>query len=153
MKINELREIGKENLKSKLVELKKELIVLKKVTEELFTPFGLRSLSPKDYKYIGKYSGSQFERDKAYHNGTVWGWLIGSYVSAYLRLHNYSSLSKNEIKEKLLRQVVLSFNEYGIETIPEIYDGDYPYSPRGCISQAWSVAEILRAYVEDVMKK
>ena len=141
------------SLPFRILDTKKELIVLKKVTEELFTPFGLRSLSPKDYKYIGKYSGSQFERDKAYHNGTVWGWLIGSYVSAYLRLHNYSSLSKNEIKEKLLRQVVLSFNEYGIETIPEIYDGDYPYSPRGCISQAWSVAEILRAYVEDVMKK
>ncbi len=140
------------SLPFRLLTREKELLVLKKVTDELLTPFGLRSLSKNDSKYIGKYYGSAIERDRSYHNGTIWGWLLGPYLSSYLRLHNYSSLAKKEAKEKILKYISISMKEYGIGTINEIYDGDFPYTARGCISQAWSVAEILRSYVEDVSK-
>ncbi len=105
------------------------------IAKELLTPYGLRTLSPYDKRYFGKFSG-----DASYHNGCVWPWLMGFYVEALLRL--------GEPKEKmrpLLQPLLFHTMDAGLGTISEIFDGDSPYRPNGCISQAWSVAEILRA--------
>ncbi|MEO5859409.1 MAG: amylo-alpha-1,6-glucosidase [Pyrinomonadaceae bacterium] len=112
--------------------------VVDKVESELLTPAGLRSLSSKDPKYCPIYIGSPFERDSAYHQGTVWGWLIGGYVDAVRRVYPGRSLA-TEIGgfEKHLQ-------EAGVGQISEIFDAEPPHSPRGCPAQAWSVAEILR---------
>lgn len=111
--------------------------VVDKVEAELLTPFGLRSLSPNDPKYVGTYIGSPFERDSAYHQGTVWGWLIGPFVDAYRRV--YPNRSPNFLEG--FRQ---HLTEAGIGQISEIFDADAPHDPRGCPAQAWSVAEVLR---------
>jgi predicted glycogen debranching enzyme len=124
--------------------------VLKVVQEELLTPFGLRSLSPKHEGYIGHYGGGAYSRDRAYHQGTVWVWLLGAFVTAYVNVNGRSRKAKN-FAENLLSDFLGShLTDAGLGTISEIFDGDPPHHPRGCIAQAWSVAEILRAYVEDV---
>ncbi len=115
--------------------------ILVVVEKELLTPKGLRTLSPKNVRYIGVYEGNQEERDVAYHQGTVWPWLLEFFVKGYLFIHKKSGLG-------LARQIFYSFKEdmtnAGIGTISEIYDGDPPYTPRGAISQAWSVSALLR---------
>jgi predicted glycogen debranching enzyme len=115
--------------------------ILKVVEKELLTPRGLRTLSPKNPLYKGVYAGNQAERDNAYHQGTVWPWLLGHFVEGYLKIHGKSGLNfvKN-IYEGFQTEV----NRYGIGSIPELYDGDPPHNPCGAISQAWSVAELLR---------
>ncbi len=117
--------------------------VVEKVEAELLTPFGLRSLSPKDKNYRPVYIGNPFERDTAYHQGTVWAWLTGAFVDAYRRVHG-----KNETAESRVNEILGGFkthlNEAGCGQISEIFDADAPYNPRGCVAQAWSVAEILR---------
>ncbi|NYT19034.1 MAG: glycogen debranching protein [Methanosarcinales archaeon] len=127
----------------------KEKMIVEKVEGELLTPYGLRTLSPGDSRYTGRYRGNRDSRDRAYHNGTVWPWLIGPFVTAYTKVHN-----KDPSSLEYCRQLLLNFeahlDEAGIGTISEIFDGDSPHRPGGCISQAWSVAEVLRAYVEDV---
>ncbi len=109
----------------------------------LVTPRGLRSLSPAEEGYSGIYCGDQATRDKAYHNGTVWPWLIGPFCDGWLRVHGEGGVSK-------VRKLIMGFEdtlrEAGISTVSEIYDGDPPHSPRGAISQAWSVGEIFRIY-------
>lgn len=132
-----------------MLDTEKEKMVVEKVGEELLTPYGLRSLSPNDSQYIGKYRGDRASRDRAYHNGTVWAWLLGPFVTAYSKVNNRSPLSL-EYCRRLLLNFEAHLDEGGIGTISEIFDGDLPHRPGGCISQAWSVAEILRAYVEDV---
>ena len=117
--------------------------VIKVVEDELLTPFGLRTLSCNDPKYIGKYSGGPKERDMAYHNGTVWPWLLGHFCDALLT----TSFDKNEACAKI-KQILSNFeghlNEAGIGFISEVFDGDPPHLAGGCIAQAWSVAELLR---------
>jgi predicted glycogen debranching enzyme len=108
---------------------------------ELLTSFGLRSLSPNDPRYVGRYQGSPAERDAAYHQGTVWPWLIGPFALAHLRV-NGDPVSALAYLEPLLEYVLGP----GVGTLPEIADGDPPFTPRGCIAQAWSVAEVLRAW-------
>ncbi|MFP4654706.1 MAG: amylo-alpha-1,6-glucosidase [Methanohalobium sp.] len=126
----------------------KEMMIVEKVEQDLLTPLGLRTLSPNNEKYISRYQGDPYERDFAYHNGTVWPWLIGPFISAYLKVNNNSAESR-----KHAHSLLLGFEEHlkesGIGTISEVFDGDYPHNPGGCISQAWSVAEILRAYIEN----
>ncbi len=134
-----------------LLDTKKEMLVIKKITQELLTPYGLRTLSPRDSRYQARCVGNQRLRDKAYHNGTVWPWLLGPYLTAYLKIHNHSELGKLEAEEKIIMPLLENFREAGIGTISEIYDAD-SLKARGCISQAWSVAELLRAYLEDVKK-
>ena len=118
-------------------------LVLEKVTAELLTPVGLRSLSPNDSKYCPVYTGSPFERDSAYHQGTVWAWLIGPYVDAYRRVYG-----SNKITERRITEILSGFNDClsqaGLGQISEIFDAEPPHRPRGCFAQAWSVAEILR---------
>ncbi|MEE9595094.1 MAG: amylo-alpha-1,6-glucosidase, partial [Candidatus Hydrothermarchaeales archaeon] len=124
--------------------------VIKRVKKELLTPYGIRSLSPKDERYIGVYQGGQTERDSAYHMGTVWSWLMGPYVTSFLKVHKYSKSALKEADDLLNPLIVGHSKEVGLGSISEIFDGDPPHNPRGCISQAWSVAEVLRCYVEDI---
>lgn len=119
--------------------------VLSCVECELLTPYGLRSLSWRDPAYKRRCEGNPFDRDSAYHQGTVWSWLIGPYVEAYLRLHEFSAAAKSKMRARLAP--LLAHLDYaGIGSVSEIFDGDPPHTPRGCIAQAWSVAELLRAW-------
>jgi predicted glycogen debranching enzyme len=123
--------------------------VVEKVQEQLLTPYGLRTLAPTDPQYRGRYTGGPVERDGAYHQGTVWPWLLGPFVTAYVKVNGGSETARRQASEWFapLKQ---HLTDGGLGHISEIFDGDAPQLPRGCIAQAWSVAEILRAYVEDV---
>lgn len=111
--------------------------VVEKVRTELLTPFGLRSLSPEDKNYAPIYIGSPLQRDGSYHQGTVWGWLIGPYITAHRRVFN-------EDVPGILQRLEKHLTEAGLGSISEIFDGNPPHKPRGCFAQAWSVAEVLR---------
>ena len=116
-------------------------LILSACEEKLLTPVGLRSLSPDDDKYIGHYGGGIWERDTAYHQGTVWGWLLGPYCIAQHEVYRD--------KEKtlgLIEQYAQILKFHGVGSISEIFDGDPPFEPRGCVAQAWSVAAALWAY-------
>lgn len=115
--------------------------VLDVADKELVTPRGLRTLSPGNSLYEGACYGTQEERDRAYHQGTVWPWLVGPFCEGWLRI--YGKQGVNKIK-KLVYGFEEVMNEHGVSTISEIYDGDPPHAPRGAISQAWSVGEVLR---------
>jgi predicted glycogen debranching enzyme len=128
----------------------REKSIVSRVEKDLLTPFGLRTLSRDHPSYAGHYQGGPEARDLAYHNGTVWPWLLGAYVKAHRKVNNYSKNSLEDMRA-LLQGFDMHLKAAGIGTISEVFDGDYPYSPGGCISQAWSVAEILRAYVEDIL--
>jgi predicted glycogen debranching enzyme len=110
-------------------------------TRELLTPHGLRSLSPKHSDYQGVYGGDRVTRDAAYHQGTTWGWLIGPYVAAHLRVYHDKTLARSFL-EPLLRHL----NDHCVGSLSEVFDGDAPYTPRGCNAQAWTVAEVLRCW-------
>lgn len=120
--------------------------VVDKVAKELLTPFGLRTLSPRDPVYRGRYAGDAAGRDAAYHQGTVWPWLIGHFGEAFLKVAE----DKKQAAEFLRRELRKSLREHlqaaGVGSISEIFDGDPPYHPNGCIAQSWSVAEIIRLY-------
>ena len=116
--------------------------VMKVVTKELLTRKGLRTLSPKNENYKGRYEGDQPTRDRAYHQGTVWPWLVGAYVEAMLKVRGKQFLP--EAKE-LLAGFEEDMTTYGVCSVAEVYDGDPPHVPGGSISQAWSVGEVLRS--------
>jgi predicted glycogen debranching enzyme len=118
--------------------------VLQTVRHHLLTPRGLRTLSPEDPRYTGSYEGSPPSRDRAYHQGTVWAWLIGAFVEAHLKVHA-GDKEAVEQADRWLGQFDEHLSEAGMGYISEIFDGDPPHRPRGCIAQAWSVAELLRA--------
>ncbi len=118
--------------------------VLDVVCERLLTPVGLRSLAPGHSDYRPKYDGDLRSRDAAYHQGTVWGWLIGPFIDAWLRVHPEDAQGKR----KLLAGFEPHLNEACIGSISEIFDAEAPYTPRGCAAQAWSVAEVLRCWVK-----
>ena len=117
--------------------------ILDIVNRILVTPRGLRTLSPSDEGYKGIYCGDQATRDNAYHQGTVWPWLLGPFCDGWLRVYGEGGVSR---VRKLITGFEETLTEAGISTISEIYDGDPPHSPRGAISQAWSVGEILRIF-------
>ena len=122
------------------------------VWRKLLTPYGLRTLSADDAHYRGRYVGDWNERNLAYHNGTAWPWLLGPFITAFLKVKNYEEKWRTFAFENFLKELFTKHVfEAGLGTVSEIFDGDKPHSPRGCISQAWSVAEPLRAYVEDVL--
>jgi predicted glycogen debranching enzyme len=118
--------------------------VVRVVMENLLTPYGLRTLAPTDGRYRGRYAGSWESRDRAYHQGTVWAWLMGPMVQAYLKVNRFSDESRRQAG-RWLGAFDEHLSQAGLGTVSEIFDGDSPYAPRGCIAQAWSVAEILRA--------
>lgn len=119
--------------------------ILKVVEDRLLTPVGLRSLSSDHVEYKARYGGDQWSRDGAYHQGSVWSWLLGPYIDAVLRVKGASG--RKHIKQ-LLKNFENHFREVGIGTISEIFDAEAPHTPRGCIAQAWSVAELLRVVIE-----
>ena len=118
--------------------------VVDAVERELLTPYGLRTLAPGDPRYRGRYEGDPTSRDSAYHQGTVWPWLMGPFVSAYLYVHGHSREAQAQVRQWLaeLRRYAA---EEGLGQVPEVFDGDAPQRAGGCIAQAWSVAELLRA--------
>jgi predicted glycogen debranching enzyme len=119
---------------------------LAKVEQELLTPMGLRSLAPTDQQYLGRYEGDVWRRDASYHQGTVWEWLIGPYIDAVLRVRGTSRAAKQVARSRLL-PLVDHLSEACLGSISEIADGDPPHRPNGCPAQAWSVAELLRAWL------
>jgi glycogen debranching enzyme len=127
--------------------------VIDVVQRELLAPFGLRTLATNDPRYRGKYEGSRHSRDQAYHNGTTWPWLLGPFTTAYVKVKGNQPETRAFALTNLI-QPLFSQNlfEAGLGTVSEVFDGDAPHKPGGCISQAWSIAEPLRAYVEDVLQ-
>jgi predicted glycogen debranching enzyme len=122
------------------------------VERELLTPYGLRTLERSDPRYTGIYVGDRRSRDMAYHNGTVWPWLLGPFTTAFLKTKGPKDPARdNALKNLLTPLFVKQILEAGLGTLSEIFDGDSPHKPRGCVAQAWSVAEPLRAYMEDVL--
>jgi predicted glycogen debranching enzyme len=122
------------------------------IQQELLTPRGLRTLSRSDPQYQSTYKGSASMRDQAYHNGTVWPWLLGPFTKAYFRAHGHNTESAAFVIKNIIQPIGEHLSEGGLGTVSEIFDGDAPHLPRGCVAQAWSVAEILRCYVEDVLQ-
>ncbi len=124
--------------------LDKQKRVVQVVTDHLLTPVGLRSLSPFDPRYRRRYGGSWESRDRAYHQGTVWGWLMGPFIEAHLKAAEYKPFAVEQAK-RWLDEIEPHLSEAGLGYVSEIFDGDPPHTPKGCIAQAWSVAEMLRA--------
>ncbi|ELS01868.1 glycogen debranching enzyme, putative [Xenococcus sp. PCC 7305] len=117
-------------------------MVVDKVSQILLTSSGLRSLDPNDPDYVGIYGGNQLQRDGSYHQGTTWSWLIGHFIQAHLRVYNNPELARSFIEP------MADHLQAGcIGSISEIFDGDAPFTPRGCFAQAWSVAEVLRSWL------
>ena len=125
--------------------------VVETVRRELLTPFGLRTLSPHDPRYRGRYEGGVRERDSAYHMGTVWPWLMGPFLTAYLKT-NGSNPDARQIAEGWFQQCCQPMFAGALGQIPEIADGDPPHELRGCFAQAWSVGELLRVAVEQIYR-
>ncbi len=118
--------------------------VVERVQRELLTPYGLRTLAPSDPRYRGRYGGSWESRDRAYHQGTVWPWLMGPFIEAYLKVNGFSAQARAQARQ-WLRPLEEHLAQAGLGYISEVFDGDPPYFPGGCIAQAWSIGEILRA--------
>ena len=130
-------------------EQEKSVVAL--VEKELFVGCGLRSLAPDHPDYHGIYCGALAKRDAAYHQGTAWGFLLGGFFSAYMKVNHHSS-SAAENAVHMLEPVRKHLSDSGcIGSISEIFDGDTPHNPRGCYAQAWSVGEVLRCYCEDIL--
>jgi glycogen debranching enzyme len=117
--------------------------IVDKAAADLLTPFGLRSLSPSDPAFVPVYEGSPLDRDSAYHQGTVWAWLIGSFADAYRRVYPADIVRIRQLLEPFRAHLLHA----GLGQISEIFDATSPFRPRGCFAQAWSVAEVLRLAV------
>ena len=112
------------------------------VRQRLLTPVGLRSLAPGHRDYKAQYYGDLRARDAAYHQGTVWAWLAGPFVDAWLKVHPGDIAAARHALDGFAAHL----GEGGVGTLSEVFDAEVPYTPRGCIAQAWSVAEVLRAW-------
>jgi len=129
------------SLNANLLSADQQESVVDVCANELLTPFGLRSLAAGEPEYTGTYSGGPRQRDAAYHRGTVWGWLLGPFALAHYRVYRDRTASL-----AFLEPLAQSIDRYGLGSLAEIYDGDPPHYPRGCIAQAWTVGEFLRAW-------
>jgi glycogen debranching enzyme len=121
------------------------LQVVAKVEAGLWTPLGLRSLAPYEAAYAPHYLGGVHERDSVYHQGTVWPWLAGAFIEAWIRVRENTNEAKQEARERFLTPLLTHLDESGLGHISEIADADAPHTPRGCPFQAWSVGELLRS--------
>jgi glycogen debranching enzyme len=133
------------SLPFQLIEGEKAQAVFNCVEEHLYTPVGLRSLSPHDQNYYGVYQGDWRRRDASYHQGTVWSWLLGPYVDVMMRV---SGDHAHRLSQTVIYNFAYHLEESCIGSVSEIFDGDAPHHPRGCIAQAWGVAEVLRVIEE-----
>jgi predicted glycogen debranching enzyme len=124
--------------------------IVENVKEELLTIFGPRTLSQKDNNYKGMYMGN-YHRDLAYHNGIVWPWLMGPFITAFLKTQGYEEKWRTYASQEYIEPLLHIYGGHWDGSIHEIFDAEPPYMPQGCVSQAWSVAEILRAIVEDIL--
>jgi len=120
---------------------RQQLAVVDYCARHLYTSYGLRSLGTEYPQYVGQYGGDMRQRDGAYHQGTVWGWLLGPFVLAHYHVYRHPQAARSYL-EPMAHQL----NDYGVGTLGEIFDGQPPHAPRGCIAQAWTVAEVLRAW-------
>ena len=128
--------------------------IVETVWKNLWGKYGLKTLPNTDPRYAGKYLGDWKHRDSSYHNGTVWAWLLGPFITAFLKTKNHEDYWREFTFNQHLRPLLTDeLYRAGLGTVSEIFDGDEPHVSRGCISQAWSVAEPLRAYIEDVSLK
>jgi predicted glycogen debranching enzyme len=127
-----------------LIDPERTLRALNAVEGRLWTPLGLRSLAPGEPGYAGPYGGGVGSRDGVYHQGTVWPWLLTSFVDAWVRARGSSREVKQQARERFLAPVLRHLDEYGLGHVSEIADGDFPHTPNGCPFQAWSVGEALR---------
>ncbi len=114
------------------------------VEARLLTPLGLRSLAPDEPGYVGHYGGSVAQRDGSYHQGTVWPWLIGPFVEAWVRVRGNSAAAKTEAADRFITPILTHLNHAGLGHISEIADAEPPHTPAGCPFQAWSLGELLR---------
>jgi glycogen debranching enzyme len=139
------------SLTNSMVDLERGRKILSAAEKYLLTPLGLRSLAPSDPAFRPHYGGGVISRDSAYHQGTVWPWLMGPFITAYKKVHPDSEQAHNNLVRWLS-----PFEEHlrtaGLGHISELTDAVSPYNPCGCIAQAWSVAELLRAIAEDVLQ-
>jgi glycogen debranching enzyme len=119
------------------------------VERELLTPFGLRTLARSDPQYRPRYEGDPLSRDGAYHQGTVWPWLLGPFITAHLRVHGHAPDARLQAA-RWLEPFEQHLADACLGQVSEIFDAEAPHRPRGCMAQAWSVAELLRAAAEDV---
>lgn len=134
-----------------MLDSEQEAAIVAYVEKELFVGCGLRSLSSDHKDYHGIYCGALEKRDRAYHQGTAWGFLLGGFFTAYMKVHNYTTESAYKAVE-MLAPIRSHLTDNGcIGSVSEIFDGDAPHNPRGCYAQAWSIGEILRCYVQDIM--
>ena len=124
-----------------------ERSVVDVVLKKLYVDFGLRTLPEDDPDYHGLYKGKLYDRDLAYHQGTAWAYPLGAFISAYLKVNDYSAGAR-EYAKALLEPMKRHLDDGCIGGIAEIFDGDAPHVSRGCYTQAWSVGEIIRAYAE-----
>lgn len=134
------------SLRYSALSLEQQKSVVTAVQNRLLTPYGLRTLDPMEPDYKGVYTGPMRQRDEAYHQGTVWAFLMGSFIEAYLKVHGFSQDSKQQalvILQPLLKHLT---EDTCLGSISEIFDGNPPHKPKGCFAQAWSVAELIRAY-------
>jgi glycogen debranching enzyme len=118
--------------------------VVDAVESRLLTPLGLRTLAPGSPGYVSRYVGGVLERDGAYHQGTVWPWLLGPFVEAWVRVRGDTPEAKREARRQFLDPLRMHLDEAGIGHVSEIADADAPHTPRGCPFQAWSIGELLR---------
>jgi glycogen debranching enzyme len=126
--------------------------VLESVRRDLLTPFGLRTLSPRDANYVGFYAGGIVARDRGYHNGTAFPWLLGPFITASMRLTGRSDAARANAAA-LLEPCLNRLCTTGLGLINELFDGDAPHSPGGAIACAIATGELLRCHVEDVLDK
>ena len=122
------------------------------VEVRLLTPAGLRTLDPADERYRGQCVGDIQSRDAAYHNGTVWPWLLGPFCAAYLKARGRSAETRSKVREWIAPMARHLGTEGCLGSVSEIFDGDAPHTPRGCVAQAWSVAEVARVLLEELRR-
>ena len=132
-----------------MIDEKTQKVIVEAAKDKLFTIVGMRTLSPDDSRYKGRYFGD-YNKDEAYHNGTVWPWLTGSFIKAFVKVKKNGDVWREFAYKNYIKPLIELYGPDWDGSIHEIFDGDPVHEPRGCITQAWSVAEILRAWVEDI---
>jgi glycogen debranching enzyme len=140
---NQIFAVG--GLPDAIVENDRAASIVKVVERELLTPMGLRTLAPGDPSYRGRYEGGVSGRDALYHQGTVWPWLIGPFVDAWLRVHRDDAAQREAARRRFLAPLLDHLAVAGLGHVSEIADGDAPHAPRGCPFQAWSLGELIRS--------